>query len=122
MARKHIEAVGQAIWLFLWLIDKTTSEELADGERWGVVLYGKTLTAKQMAGTLFVNERTARRYLSQLEKGGYIRLMKKSDGYTIYVRKSIKWQNRPGIKSVPNPGRQTNAFERLAQFVREGGE
>lgn len=93
-SQKHMDGIGQAIWLFLWLIDKTTSEEVAQGERWGVVLYGKPVTARQIAANLFVNERSARRYLTQLEAGGYIRLVKKSCGYVIQVRKSMKWQIR----------------------------
>lgn len=86
-----MDGIGQAIWLFLWLIDKTTSEEVAQGERWGVVLYGKPVTARQIAASLFVNERTARRYLAQLGAGGYIHVVKKSTGYVIQVRKSMKW-------------------------------
>lgn len=115
-----MEAIGQAVWLFFWLIDKTTSEQIANGERWGVVLYGKPVSAQKIAASLFIHERTARRYLAQLEAGGYIRLTKHTQGNCIYVRKSAKWKKnveKQGFRSSVKP---LNAFDRLASFVREG--
>jgi DNA-binding transcriptional regulator YhcF (GntR family) len=104
----------------LWLIDKTTSEEQADGETWGIVLFGKSLSARRMADSLCVNERTIRRYLAQLEAGRYIRLTKLPTGFIIQVRKSIKWRLRHTKEqrpfSKPYPQRE-NAIDRLMRFV-----
>ena len=36
----HVAAMEHAVWLFLWLIDKTTGEEGPATQRSGVVLYG----------------------------------------------------------------------------------
>lgn len=119
-AERHIGAIGQAIWLFLWLIDKTTSEEVRGDECWGKVLYGNPLSAQRIAGSLFVNERTIRRYLSQLVAGGYIRLEKKAGGFLILVKKSMKWHIRQ--KQPRTEGSRVyreNMIDRLLRYSKE---
>jgi DNA-binding transcriptional regulator YhcF (GntR family) len=118
---KHIGAIGQAVWLFLWLVDKTTSEEIKGDERWGKVLYGNPVSAQRIADRLFVNERTVRRYLAQLEAGGYIHLERRASGFVIFVRKSMKWHTRH--TQLPRTGKgqgyRENAIDRLLRYGEE---
>lgn len=94
LTAKHIEPIGQAIWLFLWLIDKTTAEEVRDGCRWGLVLYGKPVSSTDIAAQLGISARSCRRYLETLEDKGYISIGRCNDGHIIRVRKSVKWEWR----------------------------
>lgn len=118
---KHIGAIGQAVWLFLWLIDKTTSEEVKSDERWGKVLYGNPLSAQRIAERLFVNERTVRRYLAQLEAGGYVQLERRAGGFVIFVKKSMKWYTRHAQPPRAGKGQvyRENAIDRLLRYSEE---
>ena len=90
----HVTAIGNAIWIFLWLIDKTTSETVVEGQSCGVVLYGKPIAARRIAADIGLAERSCRHYLHQLEAAGYIRMDRTAAGPIIHVRKSIKWRRR----------------------------
>lgn len=57
---KHIEALGKAVWLFLWCVRRQT-----DNEGW--VLGGKVITARSIAGELNLPLRTVQRWLGQVE-------------------------------------------------------
>lgn len=90
MAPDHREAIGIAVWEFLWCIDRTTKE--VDGV--GLVHGGKDVTCKTIGDDLGLSERTVRRNLNQLEAAGYVTLQKGQRGYVISVPKSKKWTPR----------------------------
>jgi DNA-binding Lrp family transcriptional regulator len=93
LASEHREAIGIALWEFLWCIDRTTEEEGGIGK----VLGGKEVTATEIGEELGVSSRTCRTNLNRLDDHGYIRLIKGRYGFRIEVPKSKKW---------PFPGRK----------------
>jgi hypothetical protein len=70
--RKHYEEMGDAIWLYLWLVDHQTNSR-------GAVLGGKGLTYKEMMPEF--GARTVRRWMRRLSAAGYIEVK-----YTDYKR------------------------------------
>ena len=119
----HMVAIGEAIWLFMWLIHRTTSEVETPTGKEGVVMFGKTLSSRDLADELVCYPpRTIRAHLKRLEDGGYIRTEKKPKaGQVLYILKSKKWGDRPHQPSQPSQssryshrtGRPPNAIERL---------
>jgi hypothetical protein len=71
----HHERIGPALWLFLWMIDKSTSVQAApDGETVeGLVLGGKPLSVAYIAEQVGESVRSIRYHLDRLAKHGYIR-------------------------------------------------
>jgi hypothetical protein len=94
---EHRGRMGNAIWEFLWLVDKVTREE--DGR--GYVLGGKAITCAQMAGELGVSERAVRTALAKLRGQGYIECNRRPGGISFVVLRSKKWARRrvPGVVS-----------------------
>lgn len=90
---RHRKAIGPAIWLFLWMIDRSTANEPAqDGERPdALVLNGRPITVKELADELGESLRTIRYHLAKLIEHEYIRvdrIVGSASSYT--VRKSRK--------------------------------
>ncbi|KKB73276.1 MULTISPECIES: phage portal protein [Bacillus] len=94
----HFEKIGHAVWLFLWCISSTTREVERDGVTWGIVLGHKPLKAAELGLVFGVNERTVRRWLSLLEKNGYISVRRAPYGFILSVKHSKKFlhQRRAG--------------------------
>ena len=117
----QVKQIGDAIWVFLWLINKTTSELDTPAGRIGVVLYGRPIGAGEIADWLGCTARTIRRHLAVLAEKGYIAIEPKgSSGQIITVRNSCKWRRRPSQATQPTqPSRPSqpwlplNAIERL---------
>jgi|SRR5215472_15006183 len=99
---KHRDRIGPAIWLFLYLIDRTTKERPnvhapEETEGW---VYGKMpLTLSRMAEETGIPERTLSHHLLRLERHDYIRTIRAPHGLIILVQKSGKWPK--GKKSAP---------------------
>jgi len=85
---KHRKRIGEALWEFLWCLDRITQER--DGV--GLVLGGKPVACKDVADGFDVNERTVRRHFDQLERESYIERTLAPHGYTIRVRNSHKFR------------------------------
>ena len=126
--RQHIQGIGEALWLFLWLINRTTSEVDCPGGRLGIVLYGNSITSRSIASELCCTSRTIRRQLQLLVDGNYIDLDKTATGQIIRVKKSMKWiargQPAPSggaeYRGSRSGGRPRNAIERL--FMNSGDD
>lgn len=88
---EHREKIGSAVWLFILLIDWTTTAE-ENGA--GKVLGGKPIKVKDLIEVLHLHERQIRSDLQRLKAGGYIRLTRNPYGYSIEVTKSKKFINR----------------------------
>src|SRR3990167_984997 len=84
---KHIEHMGVAVWLYMWFIDKMTSVG-EDGV--GKILGGKPITYQEVGQELGIAIRTYRRWISLLEKGGYINTKRTPRGVTVSVNKAYK--------------------------------
>lgn len=92
---KHRRRIEDALWEFLWILDRITQE--MDGI--GLVLGGKPITSQEMAESLGLNERTIRRHLDVLEKHGYIHRTRTPRGFAIQVRNSQKFR----VKVIGQP-------------------
>lgn len=62
---KHYREMGDAIWLFGWLVHRQTTAD-------GLVLRGKPLTYGDIGEDTGFPERSLRRWLARLSQGGYV--------------------------------------------------
>lgn len=103
---KHIENMGEAVWLYLWLLDKMTSVSEAGI---GKVLGNMPVTYALINEELGLTERTYQRWIARLRDTGYIRTLKTPYGLIITVTKAEKIfkSNRPaksgGTKEITDP-------------------
>lgn len=67
--KKHVESMGQAIWLYMWLIDKMTS--VKEGEI-GIVLGGRPIKFEEIKEDLGIGKNTLTRWTKILLKYPYI--------------------------------------------------
>jgi len=99
---KHVEAMGIAVWCFLWCINRVTSDRTdPDGERWGQVLGGCRFNHQRIADELGLSLRSVRYQMDRLRTAGYLRITRCQDGQQVEVRHSIKWLRRK-TPVVPN--------------------
>jgi len=86
----HYKRIGNAVWVFMWLIDRIPK----DGERDGVgnVLGGKPIKIPEIMDTVKGSTyKSVRDQLGTLEEQGYITRRRTPYGYVIAVRNSRKW-------------------------------
>jgi len=94
--------MGMSLWVFIWLIDKTTLEYTDEhGVRWGRVLGGKPIKYQDIVNNLKISLRTAKYYIATLRRENYIRIKRHSYGIAVEVRNSRKWVSR-SAKSCPS--------------------
>ncbi|TPE70644.1 winged helix-turn-helix domain-containing protein [Halalkalibacterium halodurans] len=91
LTAEHRKRIGPAIWEFLWCLDRITDEPEENGEKAGIVLYGKPVSYSEVAKETGVGKSTIKRNFEKLEKQGYIRMKRTPYGHVITVRKSKKW-------------------------------
>jgi hypothetical protein len=84
---KHVENMGESIWLYLWLLDKMTS---VNENGIGKVLGGQPVSAGMLQDELGLSERTYRRWVDKLRSTGYIRTLRTPYGLVITVSKAEK--------------------------------
>jgi len=87
--------MGEAIWEFLWCIDKTTLEE--NGVGW--VLGKHAVAIDLIAHDLSESRRTAQYHLETLKEHKYIVVNRVKTGLVIGVLKSKKWSVRKDLTS-----------------------
>ena len=85
--KKHVESMGQAVWLFMWLLDRMTS---VSEEGVGKVLGGRPITAEELEEQLGISKRTYVRWIELLRKGGYVSTKRTPNGLVIHVNKAKK--------------------------------
>jgi len=92
----------EAIWLFLWMVDRTTREKLGDdGKKVGIVAGGHPVTDHEISKKFDCSLRTVKRWRNLLKAEGYIKMENTGHGYCYTVLNSKKWQKSNGpIKSV----------------------
>lgn len=88
----HTRKIENALWEFIWLINKVTKEEGGIG----MVLRGKPIKVEQIAEDLQRDYRTILRHLKRLEEYGYINLKRCPYGFVIKINNSKKFKNRYG--------------------------
>lgn len=84
---KHREAMGIAIWEYMWCIDKMTS---INESGIGNVLGGKPVKSTEIATDLGTSRRHISENLQKLQSTGYINLKRTPYGYIITVNKAKK--------------------------------
>lgn len=82
---KHMDALGSAIWLYMWFLDKQPKDN-------NKVLGGQPVTYKMFA-QLFPDVPRIKyvRWLSVIEAGGYVKLLRTPRGYVVTITKPKKW-------------------------------
>jgi hypothetical protein len=104
---EHFERIGQALWEFVWCIDKITEER--DGV--GLVFGGAPIKLGAIvSGLKGSNKETVRRHLTHLVRENYIRRRRTPYGYVIEVLNSRKF------------GIWKRSEEKLQNAVSSGGE
>jgi len=95
--------IGDAIWLLLWLIDKTTEERNGKGK----VLGGMPIRDTTLQDALGISEKTARRWRKKLTDPGhpYIEAKNTGHGYSYAVLRSKKWWAAERLSGQKCPGR-----------------
>lgn len=76
---KHRKTMGEALWLYLWLVDHQTDES-------GLVMHGKPVSAGQLSDVLGVPVKTIRKWLYRLRES-YISWEAMTAGYRITILK-----------------------------------
>jgi hypothetical protein len=87
----HCQKIGDALWLLVWLVDKTTKEVLRDGRTFGFVLGGRPIRDADPAAALGCHVKTVRRWRKRLAEGGYVEIKRTPIGYRYQVINSEKW-------------------------------
>ncbi len=94
----HYGRIGEAIWLFLYCIDKTTTENPDGGRRRvGIVLGGKPIRDQDIADRFGCSVKTVRRWRIRLTREDYIVTTRTPYGFTYKVSNSKKWLKARGL-------------------------
>lgn len=84
---KHVKNMGNAIWLYLWLLDKMTS---INENGLGKVLGGKPITYQEVYKDVPIPLRNYRRYVEKLRDNGYINTIQTPRGLSFSINKAFK--------------------------------
>jgi hypothetical protein len=88
LEKKHFVAMGKAVWLYIFLVDKITS---VDEKQVGTVLGGKPLVfEKDIHETFPITRQTYYKWIEQLEKYPYIETKRTPYGISFRVFKAHK--------------------------------
>ena len=88
------QQIGVALWVFLWMLDRTTKEAPGDdGQIEGLVYGGRPIPARDIGNDLQMTVRTVHAHLKHLLDAGYLRTISFGDGIPpgYRVLKSKKW-------------------------------
>lgn len=84
---KHVEAMGQAVWLYMWMIDHMTS---IDEKGVGKVLGGRPVKYDEIQKELGISQDTYTRWIDKLEEYPYIITTRTPYGIVYKVLKADK--------------------------------
>ncbi|MGH9711005.1 MAG: hypothetical protein ACRD37_10720 [Candidatus Acidiferrales bacterium] len=103
---EHYPRIGEAIWLLLFYVDRTTEEIPApDGRLIGRVLGGCPMRDAEVAAAFKCSIRTVNRWRRHLIKHGYVHSLRTPYGCVIEVVNSQKWPakryDKPVVSKVP---------------------
>lgn len=96
----HRKQMGEAVWEFMWCIDKITKID-DDGTGW--VLGGKPIKLKALTDEMGVHATTVSRNLNKLQKFGYLGLVRTPYGIKIKINKAKKIFKKNKGNAVENP-------------------
>ena len=123
---KHCRTIGDALWLFIYLVDKQTRRVDKNGH--GKVSGGMPIRDKDIAGTLGCSSRTIIRWREVLVRHSYITTRRTPYGCVYAIAKPKKWTQKSPVSpeadvtemsvspmtelSVSCPGDMTRSVER----------
>ena len=87
---EHSPIIRDAVWLFMWLIARTTLEPNGRGK----VLGGIPISDERPAGELGFPLKTVRRWRRMLLAGGYIEAVRTPYGFKYTLLRSKKWRGQ----------------------------
>lgn len=87
LERKHFEAMGEAVWLYMWFLDKMTS---VNENGVGKVLGSSAITHDLIFEDLGIPHRTYLRYVDKLRDAGYINTVRLQHGLLVTITKAKK--------------------------------
>jgi hypothetical protein len=118
---EHCPHILDSVWLFLWYIDKTTSE--SNGE--GSILGGMPIADSKPAAVLKVPVKTVRSWRLRLERNGYIRTRRTPYGHVITLLNSMKWPAKSAQREFPkreiSPRNAQREFPKWEERIPETG-
>jgi hypothetical protein len=95
---KHVQQMGEAVWLYMWLLDKmTTVNENGAGK----VLGNKPIKFSEIVEDLGVSRQTYGRWVDKLRATGYINTLRTPLGLIITVNKAKKGKATTPKSDVP---------------------
>jgi hypothetical protein len=95
---KHCLAMGEAVWLYMWLQDKTTS---INENQLGKVLGNKPIVyEKDIKPVLGISRYTYIRWVEKLRDAGYIQTIRTPRGLVIIVTKAKKFNTKRSVKTA----------------------
>jgi hypothetical protein len=110
---KHYQKMGNAIWLFEWLIDKTTK---VGKNKEGMVLGGMPITIKYLQKHFMpLHYNTLNKHMTTLIDWGYIQAIRTPCGYRIGVNKNIRHLKVIHTKMGPDSHKRVNPFTRTCE-------
>jgi hypothetical protein len=96
----HCQKIGIAVWVFLWMIDRTTKEvATTDGYAEGLVYGGRAIRAQEIGLELEMPARTIQAHLDRLVTFGYLRRIDRAQGVAsgYAVQRSKKWKPKLSV-------------------------
>ena len=111
LEKKHVENMGNSVWLYMWCLDKMTS---VSEEGIGKVLGGKPVIYPEIAFELGITERTYNRWIKTLKTRGYIQTIRAPYGLIILINKAVKKFKR-SAKNV------LRSDKNVARYDKNGG-
>lgn len=96
---KHVEKMGQAVWLYMYLIDKMT--DISEGQ--GIVNGGYPVEFESVHEKLGISRRTYSRMVDELRDTGYINTMRAQYGLYITINKAKKNFGKKATAPVKKP-------------------
>ncbi len=92
----HCQKIGIAIWVFIWMIDRTTREVITGQGCAEGLVYGKPVRARDIARDLGMAIRTVHAHIEHLIAAGYLSRIDYGEGLPsgYSVVRSKKWKHR----------------------------
>jgi hypothetical protein len=94
---KHYRAMGEALWLYTYLLDRQGKGRDKNGL--GQVAGSMPIRDSDIASTLGSSEKTISRWRKRLRSHSYITARRTPYGYTYAITKAKKWQDKPVERS-----------------------
>lgn len=119
LEHKHHEAMGDAVWLYMWLLDKMTS---ISEEGVGKILGGKPIKYEEVKEELSMSERTYNRWIAALKKHEYVNVRRTPYGLVLSVNKAHKrFGNRSAKNGVSEKAKEGGDPPETQEEIRQNG-